>query len=392
MPLKKTILKIHSWLGLLSGLVVFILGITGCIYVFMEEIKPVVYHQRLFVEVPENKQRLPIAVITAKAQEAVGITYPLQLAEVPQAANRSFMFRAVKTNPDALLYATYMEYFYRVYVNPYTGEILKVENTKWEFFNTIVNLHINLLLGPKIGGTIVNWSVIIFIVMLVSGIILWWPAGKAAAKQRFRFRWKKDTKWKRKNYDLHNILGFYAMLILLVIALTGLVISYPWFSNAVQWLGNGGKKTTPPPAVFADTTATQILPLDHIITNANNRVPQGSTLLITLPKDKNAVVSVFARRDGKPLYHATRMKYDQHTATPLWSRSFADMTGGERLQAMNYDIHVGAVMGLPGKILAFLASLIAASLPVTGFYIWWGRKNKKKPAYKSRTMPQQQRA
>jgi uncharacterized iron-regulated membrane protein len=45
---------------------------------------------------------------------------------------------------------------------------------------------------------------------------------------------------------------------------------------------------------------------------------------------------------------------------------------------MNYDIHVGAVLGLPGKIIAFCASLIAASLPITGFYIWWGRRKKKK--------------
>ncbi len=45
---------------------------------------------------------------------------------------------------------------------------------------------------------------------------------------------------------------------------------------------------------------------------------------------------------------------------------------------MNYDIHVGAVLGLPGKIMAFFASLIAASLPVTGFYVWCGRKKKKK--------------
>jgi len=45
---------------------------------------------------------------------------------------------------------------------------------------------------------------------------------------------------------------------------------------------------------------------------------------------------------------------------------------------MNYDIHIGAVLGLPGKIMAFVASLIAASLPITGFIIWWGRKKKSK--------------
>jgi uncharacterized iron-regulated membrane protein len=46
---------------------------------------------------------------------------------------------------------------------------------------------------------------------------------------------------------------------------------------------------------------------------------------------------------------------------------------------MNYDIHVGAILGFPGKVLAFLASLIAASLPVTGFMIWWGRRKKPHP-------------
>jgi uncharacterized iron-regulated membrane protein len=50
----------------------------------------------------------------------------------------------------------------------------------------------------------------------------------------------------------------------------------------------------------------------------------------------------------------------------------------DKLLRMNYDIHVGAILGLPGKILMFFASLICASLPITGFYIWWGRRNKKK--------------
>jgi uncharacterized iron-regulated membrane protein len=44
---------------------------------------------------------------------------------------------------------------------------------------------------------------------------------------------------------------------------------------------------------------------------------------------------------------------------------------------MNYDIHVGQILGLTGKIIAFLASLICASLPITGFIIWWGKRNKK---------------
>jgi uncharacterized iron-regulated membrane protein len=59
----------------------------------------------------------------------------------------------------------------------------------------------------------------------------------------------------------------------------------------------------------------------------------------------------------------------------VWGR-WRDASGADKLMRMNYDLHVGAVLGLPGKILAFSASLIIASLPVTGFLIWWGRRNK----------------
>ena len=51
---------------------------------------------------------------------------------------------------------------------------------------------------------------------------------------------------------------------------------------------------------------------------------------------------------------------------------------------MNYDIHTGAIIGLPGKILAFCAGLVVASLPVTGFTIWWGRRNKERKKGKSK--------
>jgi uncharacterized iron-regulated membrane protein len=51
----------------------------------------------------------------------------------------------------------------------------------------------------------------------------------------------------------------------------------------------------------------------------------------------------------------------------------------QRATDATYDLHVGAFFGFPGKILAFIMSLFCASLPITGFIIWWGRRNKKKP-------------
>ncbi len=81
-------------------------------------------------------------------------------------------------------------------------------------------------------------------------------------------------------------------------------------------------------------------------------------------------------------YNADYYHFDQYSgkeleATGTYAGSFDNSSMADKIKRMNYDIHVGAILGLPGKILAFFASLIAASLPVTGFYIWWGRKKKK---------------
>jgi uncharacterized iron-regulated membrane protein len=384
MPFKQLIGKIHLWLGLTSGLVVFILGVTGCLYAFIDEIKPIVYKDRLFVEVPPLAQRLPVAVLKENAQKALGDKFPVQVAEVYMKTGRTVSFRSLKVNPEATLYGNYMEYYYRVYVDPYTGKVVKVENTKWEFFNVVVTIHLNLLLGPALGKQIVAWSVVIFVLLLISGIILWWPKNKAAAKQRFSFKWKDTTKWKRKNYDLHNILGFYAMSILLIISLTGLIWCFEWFSQSVQWVANAGKTYDAPAAVSSDTTDIRAFSLDKVLREAVHQHPQATTFFIPIPRDTKSAAAVFARKDGGPLFHSARSQYDQHSARMLTRTSFATMNNGEKIVALNYDLHVGSIAGLPGKTFAFLASLIAASLPLTGFYIWWGRKNKKQPSQRKR--------
>ncbi|MBK6979514.1 MAG: PepSY domain-containing protein [Cytophagaceae bacterium] len=53
-------------------------------------------------------------------------------------------------------------------------------------------------LPPKIGQPITSYATLIFVFMILTGLVLWWPKNKAAAKQRFWFRWKNTTQWKRK--------------------------------------------------------------------------------------------------------------------------------------------------------------------------------------------------
>lgn len=381
MTAKKIIGFLHLWLGLASGLVVFILGLTGCIYVFEDEIKNVIYKERLFVE-PEHKPRLPVSILLNKAQQTLGNAYPLQIFEIPNNPASTYRFYAYKVNEEAKTYFGQRVYGYNVFVNPYNGKVVKIENSKYEFFTLVLYLHYDLLLA-KTGKQIVGWSTIIFIVLLISGVVLWWPKNRPAARQRIWFQWKDTTKWKRKNYDLHNIIGFYFMSVCLIIALTGLVWAFTWFNDSIQYLANGGVPPRKPNIVHSDTTKiSSALPIDFVLNDLRKRIPEAASYSFFFPKDKGDALNASALFAGTERYKFISNQYDQHTGQFLQTRTFDEKTRGEKLRGMNYDIHVGSILGLPGKILAFFASLTATSLPVTGFVIWWGRRKKGKKAEK----------
>jgi len=378
MKLKTIAVKLHLWLGMATGLVVFIIGITGCLYAFIDELKPIVYQDRLVIEAPEHAQRLPLSMLKDSAQKKLGEAYPLQGAEIPALKNGTVIFRTRKFNEHAFLYSNYIEYYYRVYVNPYTGQVVAIENTKWEFFNVVVNTHIHLLLGHDIGGQIVSWSVLLFVITLITGLILWWPKNKKSAGKRLRFQWKETTKWKRKNYDLHNIAGFYIFIITLVIAITGMVWAFKWFDQKVQWAANGGKEFEKPKTVFSDTTITvTTFSSDSLIAHTCRQFPD-ATCFVGFPKSAKNPLTLFM--DYEHVSEDVSLKYDQHTGKLLEHTTYADKNNGAKIRALNYDIHTGNILDLPGKILAFIASLVAASLPVTGFLIWYGKGGKKNKA------------
>ncbi|MEJ0103183.1 MAG: PepSY-associated TM helix domain-containing protein [Bacteroidota bacterium] len=223
MTAKKIILNIHLWLGLASGLVVVILGITGCLLAFETEIRSITEPQQ-YAEV-ENKPYLPPSVLKAEAEKYLdgkkinGIEYPGK----GKAAIASYY--------DA-------ENYKLVAINPYSGKILKVKNMNRDFFRIVLNGHYYLWLPEKIGQPIVASSTLIFLIMLITGLVLWWPKNKAARKQRFSIKW--NAKWRRVNYDLHNVLGFYMTWIAIFITITGLVFGFEWFARSFYWVTSGG--------------------------------------------------------------------------------------------------------------------------------------------------------
>ncbi len=140
-------------------------------------------------------------------------------------------------------------------------------------FNTRM-LHQCLLLRYDVGHYIVGGATLIIFVMIITGIVLWWPKNKAALKQRLWFKWKSSTKWKRKNYDLHNIGGIYTFLFVLLFAVTGLVWTFDWWTNGIyRLLGNDPAKVFAGPPKPAPVTDSVVHLYDRVFADAMRRVP-----------------------------------------------------------------------------------------------------------------------
>ena len=378
--LKKTIKKIHLWLGLSSGIIVFILGVTGCLYVFEEELRPMVHNYYTIDKV--EGEPLPLSelfLITNDTLTSIN-QKPATFVKVSNKIENTILFRSIErdTAANSIWYWDEIKIM-NTYVNPYNGKIVEIENLNKEFFRIVFMLHWSLMLKNDIGQPIVGIATIIFVIMLITGIVLWWPKNKAARKQRVRFRWKNTTKWKRKNYDLHNILGFYSMFLVLFIALTGLVWAFDWFNNSVQWVANGGKTIETKQVVYqSDSLKTaQLDPIDEVYEYLKTHHSKAENYFISLPQNNSATYTTFVNYfNGRT--QDIQIYFGQYSGEPLSKATWKDKNNGEKIRSINYDIHIGSILGFPGKIIAFCLSLIAASLPITGFLIWWGRKKKKK--------------
>lgn len=365
MNLKKIIRQIHLWLGLASGLVVFILGITGAIYTFEDEIRQLVYKDRLYVEIPAGAERLPLSKLLPIAEQAMGKDRKISRAELSQQPGRTYMFRAMKLDREAFGYWNYYKYYRKVYLDPYTGKVVFRENAKREFFTVVLALHMNLLLGNTVGHFVVRWSVVCFVMLLISGLVLWWPKNLKPRQLKKSFKVKWNAKFKRLNYDLHNVFGFYSFLVLMIIALTGLMWS---FELTTEKKAKVLSDTIQPPAT---------MPADLILDQALKASPETVYFLYNFPSAKSGTVNVSAYRDDMRLYDRVQYKFDRYSGALLQKgEPFTRLPLTSKVVAMNFDLHTGSVLGLTGKILAFFAGLIAAGLPVTGFLIWWKRGKK----------------
>ncbi len=379
---------VHLWLGVGSALILFLVCLSGTIYTFSTEIQKVTDAELYTVAVPIDGKRLPAeklinqlldsvegnSVQSIVIPEAANASYQITLGKVePKKDNASEKKEGEKKGPPAAARARGTTYF----IDPYTAKVLgTTETTSSAFFMFMFRLHRWLLLDMSVGRPIVGIATLIFVVIIISGLVIWFP--KKVKNWRQGLTVKTTANWKRINHDLHNSLGLYASMFLLVMALTGLTWSFEWYKKGVNnafGAGNRGEqKQFQSDASSISSKAT----IESYIAAANNALPYAGDYRFTLPADSAGVVNV---SKTKTTFFATsvadRVTLDQYSAAVLNTEKFADKPVNEQILASMKALHIGSFAGTFSKIIYFIACLIGTSLPGTGVFIWLNKLRKK---------------
>ncbi|SHJ25830.1 PepSY-associated TM helix domain-containing protein [Pseudozobellia thermophila] len=380
---RRKLLMLHRILGIATGLVVFVVSITGCCWVFRDEI------EALYVDYDKVEPREEAFITPTEARKLAETVFPDKHVH-------GVLYGKPDEAVEVIFYEPEPEFYQSVFLDPYSGERLHVKDHFSGFFAFVLKGHVRLWLPPRIGEQVVSISVLLFMFVLVSGLILWWPKRKSNLKQRLSFQWKPGTRWKRKNFDLHSIVGFYVYSLALVLAFTGSVMAFNWFYYGVYKAVGGEKRAeffVPDNIALPGEAADSVMPIDRLLPLLRKDSPDALSYEIHYPATDSASIYVEVAYSEGLYYDNDYRFFDRYTleeieTTGIYGK-YGDAGFADKLIRMNYDIHVGSIGGIVGKIIAFLASLVIASLPVTGTLLWYGRKYKKRrnsPKWASRTV------
>ena len=371
MKYRKIILAIHKYLGLVTGIVVFIISITGCCWAFRAEIESLYGDYK---KVASQNEAFVTPTIVKKIGKNV----------FPDNTIHGVVYKKPDDAIEIIFYDKTPEFFQSIFINPYSGDIIQIDNHLTGFFAFILKGHTRIWLPKEVGEQVVGISVLIFIFIIISGFILWIPKNIKSIKQRLKFDWKSTTRWRRKNFDLHTVIGFYICSFALILAFTGAFLSFDWLKYVV-YISSGGDKV--PQFIIPDNvsdsliTDSKTLAIDNLIPILQKEAPNAESFELHYPDSEEKSIYVEVSNSKGLFYDSDFRFFDQNSLieieTPGVFGKYKDAKFAEKIVRMNYDIHIGAIGGITGKILAFLVSLLTASLPVTGAFLWYGRRNKK---------------
>ena len=373
--MRKIFRNIHLWLSVPFGILITLICFSGAALVFEKEVMELCHRELYFVKKVEAAP-LPMEQLMTKVAATLPDSVSVTGVNISSDPERAYQVTLSKPRRASM------------YVDQYTGEITgKYERAP--FFNFMFRMHRWLLDSMKQDGgifwgkMIVGTSTLMFVFVLISGVVVWWPRTRKALKNSLKIVANKG--WRRFWYDLHVAGGMYALVFLLAMALTGLTWSFQWYRTgfyktfgvevqpsmghgnaAANATAKGGKRDGKPEG-REGRGAHRYSPY----TNWQQVYEQISV------SDGSASVAVprFGNQRGTDRY-----KFNPRNGEITETTLYKDLDNSGKIRGWIYSVHVGSWGGMLTRILTFVAALIGASLPLTGYYLWIRKKIKRRPA------------
>lgn len=344
--------------------------------VFETEIMETLYPERYYVE-QSLSAPLPVEQLLNKVAATLPDTVSINGVTVSADPEKAYQVMLSKPRRASL------------YLNQYTGEVIGY-NKRGAFFNFMFRAH-RWLLDTVVQGrfswgkTLVGVSTLVFVFILLSGVVIWVPRSRKALKNRLSIR--TDKGWHRFWFDLHVSGGIYVTVILLALALTGLTWSFPWYRTGFYKVF-GAEVTQGSPQHAASQHGK---PQEGKPNEGGERSGRGGAGMSPFRSWQKAYEAVLAT--GSDFRQINISKEGVNVSTGGWGNQraadrytfdrkgeitgmqlYKDQEKAAKLRGWIYSVHVGSWGGWFTRVLTFIAALMGAVLPLTGYYLWLKKK------------------
>ena len=343
--MRRTLLKLHLWIGLGSAAFLAILSLTGAVMAFENELNQVV--NPWLLKVSPQPPALAWEVVRQRVEEQVP-EWRVQRIYMPADPADSTYVRLISRSNGRMG---------EIYVNQYTGAVLGWKQNANQLLWKIHEIHINLS-GGVFGSRFVTASSIGLLCLSLSGLYLWWP------RKIFRFEWRRSLG--RSNYDLHRTLGFWTSGAMFLFAVTGLNLHIQTGGTLFDMMD---AKALPVKLAGHGTT------VDELLQTAREAVPGAQTMRISFWDDKRPVLVQMRFPEDHTPAGRTSVTLDPHSGAVL--KVVSSRTAPLLYTALvewNREIHTGTIFGWPSKAAVSALSLLLSVLAIRGSTIYINRR------------------
>lgn len=343
----RNILKYHSYAGLLVGVFLVLMGISGAILVFQHDIEDLQWQEHIQVE---NFESLEIDRGISEIQKH----YPewdTRLIHFQE--NEALIFNLRK--PAERLF---------VFVHPTSGEIIKEVNELTTFTRWLLRFHYSFQAGAA--GRIAVFVVgILFLFSLLSGLYIY----RKSILKTLLFKTSVNKKSVRTYYSsLHRIVGVWALIFNLLLVVTGLFLAWKVAKAGLN-----------PPA--APETPVVTAPVGDILQKIEEENPDFDPTYVRLPLTEEATLTVFGVYEDDPFYYSEFGNYflaDYRNGEIFGAAKITEQDFSTKFMNTLIPLHFGQYGGIWTKILYCLIGFSGPFLSISGFIIWKKGNSKKK--------------